>query len=88
MTSASDNRLTVVRKSKHYPVLWKTFISAIRFLAVATIVAIAGLLIDREASPVPVVMYIVTLVSVIAVFRLMRCVWVLEQIVTLVSRPE
>ncbi len=86
MTSASDNRLSLVRRSQHYLTLWKAFTSAIRVLAVATIVAISALLLDRDKSPIHIITDLVAFSAFFAALRLMRCVWILERIVGLISK--
>jgi hypothetical protein len=40
---ATHERLAIVRASEHYPTLWKVFMSSIRVLGIATVVAFLGL---------------------------------------------
>jgi hypothetical protein len=84
--SASE-RLAVVRDSRHYPTLWRVFLSAIKALGVATIAALIGLVFDRDSAPCRWVLYGCVLTAILAFLRLARCIWVLENIVSLVAAP-
>lgn len=81
----TNDRLTIVRESKHYALLWEVFTAAIRILSVATIAALVGLVVDRDSSPVYIVLYINVFTTTLSSFRLARCVWVLENIIKLVT---
>lgn len=83
--SASE-RLDIVRNSKHYPDLWKIFISAIRATALATMAALLGLVFDRDSSPSHWILYLNIFAFVLVLFRLGRSIWVLEQIINLLTR--
>lgn len=82
--SASD-RLAVVRGSAHYPTLWKTFSATIRVLAFATIIALTCLIWDRDGTPTPELVILMVFAVLLAVFRIGRTIWVLEQIIALVT---
>ena len=84
--SASEH-LAIVRESKHYPTLWRVFAASIRALALATIATLAALIIDRDTATSHPAMYIVLFASILAIFRLARCVWILENVTMLVARP-
>lgn len=85
---ATHERLAVVRDSPHYTTLWRVFTSAIRVLGVSTVFLLVGLLVDRDTSPTRIVMYVCVLVFLLAIFRLARCVWVLEKVIGLVTAPS
>lgn len=78
-------RLAVVRGSPHYSELWETLFSAIRWLGLATILALIGLIFDREASPFFLGFYAVVFATILVSFRLARCVWVLERAIKIVT---
>lgn len=80
---STTERLAVVRESKHYPTLWKVFTATIRTLGFATVVALLGLILDRDSSPMKSVLYLTVFSTMLATFRLGRCVWVLENVITL-----
>src|SRR5262249_21705727 len=85
---ATHERLSVVRASEHYPTLWKVFMSAIRVLGIATVVAFVGLLGDRDKSPTYWLFYLMLLLTVLAILRIARCVWVLERVIEVVTRKS
>lgn len=85
--SASE-KLSVVRDSTHYPTLWQVYISAIRALAFATIACIVALVLDRDKQIVHWIMYFAVFGCILATARVARCVWVLENIIALVSQPS
>ncbi len=83
--SASE-RLAVVRESRHYETLWKVFMSTIKVLGLATLAALGGLLFDRDNAPSRLVLYVCGFMIIIATLRLARCVWVLENVIELVTK--
>lgn len=84
---ASDERMKRIRQSKHYATLWKIFISSTRWLALVTVVTITALVFDRDAHPRPWFLYVTVATTCIAIARVARVVWVIEQLVwMLVSR--
>lgn len=82
---STTSRLTVVRESEHYPTMWKVFTTTIRTLGFATVVALFGLILDRDNHPIDAMLYLTVFASVLAALRLARCVWVLENVITLVA---
>lgn len=82
---SGSERLTNVRDSEHWSTLWDTFVAAIRCLGLATAASLIGLIFDRDSTPLPWVFYFVLFSSFLAVARLARCVWILEQVVAIVS---
>lgn len=85
---STTERLAVVRESKHYPTLWKVFTATIRTLGLATVVALLGLILDRDSSPAKWVLHMTVFATILATLRLSRCVWVLENVISLVTGPS
>ena len=84
---ASTDRMEIVRKSKPYATLWRVFVAAMRALAFVTVVALAGLIFDRDAAPAPVILCLCVGTLTLAMLRLARCLWVFEQVIHLVALP-
>jgi hypothetical protein len=84
---SGSERLGVVRESKQYPVLWKTFSATIRALALGTIVGLLCLLVDRDSAPVRWLMVPLIFSVLLSVFRVARTIWVLEHIISLLTKP-
>jgi hypothetical protein len=83
---ASHDRLVIIRQSRHYPTLWRVFFAAIRALGLATLLALAGLIFDRDNTPRDWVLYLTIFASLLAILRVARCAWVLENVIDLVTR--
>ena len=84
----SSPRLRLVRESQHHQTLYSVFFSAIRYLAVVTVLALVGLLIDRDNAPKVWATYVVLGATLVATARMYRCVWVLEKVIRIVVRNE
>jgi len=85
---AQDDRFEVLRASAHYPTLWRTFISTIKFLGLATLAALVALLVDHDNDPVWPAMVACGGTTLIAGLRLGRSVWILEHVIRIVTRPS
>jgi len=83
---ANTEHLAVLRQSAHYPTIWRTFISTIRALAVLTGVAVAAIVLDRDETPRQWVLYLVAWGCLYGLLRMLRCVWIFEAIIQIVTR--
>lgn len=83
---STSNKLGVIRKSKRYNDLWEVFKSAIRVLGVATVLSLFGLFFDKSGVPNSFILYANVLLAILSFFRVARCVWVLENIILIVTR--
>lgn len=89
LTFSTSERLSVLKQSKYYPQIWKVFTSAIRWLGASTVAWLIALFLDKESSPEPHCLLACIPVAVLAIFRLIRCGWVLERMVeTLTAQPH
>lgn len=80
-----SERLGVLRRSAKYPVLWQTLLSTTRWLALATIGAIAALVVDRDGAQNLGALDLCLLFSVVAALRLARSIWILQNVVAIVT---
>ena len=78
--------LKLLRDSNHYATLWSTYKSGIRAMALATVVSVAALVLDRDDSPSRVSLYLVVASTFFAIARLTRCLWILEKVIDIVTR--
>jgi hypothetical protein len=85
---AASEKLEIVKKSKHYMDLWDIFKSAIKALGFATIFALLGLVFDKDITPVDYFLYINFFTAILSVFRIARCIWVLENIIVIVTKQK
>ena len=82
---SGSGRMQVVRQSRHYPMLWKVFFSATRALGLATLVALVALIFDRDSNPISWLMFALFFCSMLVFFRVARAIWVLENVIKVVS---
>jgi len=81
-------QLSVIRNSPHYKELYEIFFQATGCLSCATLAALLALVFDREALPVPLFLYLTLAFLLLSTVRVARCIWVLQQVVTIVvSKP-
>jgi hypothetical protein len=78
-------QLRLVRESAHYRDLWDTLLAAMRALGLACMVSVVGLLVTHPGLVQRIVFFGWTLLSLLSVARVARCVWVLGRIVTILS---
>jgi flagellar motor component MotA len=74
VTSAPAERMAVLRESPHYPKLWATFRSALRYLGFATLAALVGLVVSGEVAS-RIIFYVAAGLSGLAALRTARCIW-------------
>jgi len=79
-------RLNLVRESRHSDSLRVIFVAAIRTLGIGTIIALIGLLFDRDSAPMVMITYLLLFVFLLTWFRVGRVVWVLEKTLKVVIR--
>ena len=85
--SGSD-KLEVVRNSEHYSTLWCVFRWSIRTLAIATVTVLLALIFDCDQSPCLLWLYIGLFSTLLAIAQLARTIWILEQVVKVVSAEK
>lgn len=85
---AGHENLALLRKSKHYPMLWQTYTSAMYALGCATILAVVGFFWDREDSPQWAYAYVVLGASLLSAIRVGWTVLFLGKVIKIVARTE
>lgn len=90
LATANSNspRLRVVRQSKHYGTIWKVFGAAAKALAAATVLALAGLVIDHTGALGDPLHWAIVFTFLLSCLRVYRAVWVLGNIIALTGHPE
>lgn len=82
---SSSPRLAMVRQSEHYPTLWRVFSATIRGLGLATLLSLAGLVLDDEQGPNYLVRYCAFFGLVLSCLRICRAVWALQNVIAIVT---
>ncbi|MXX85341.1 MAG: hypothetical protein F4Y71_02675 [Acidobacteria bacterium] len=85
---SSYKRLAIVRKSKHYRTVWRTFFAAVHALGLLLLCAFLALVFDREERPVLVLEVAYAALCLLAGLRLYRSVWILRRLVDLIAKPN
>ncbi len=85
---SSSDRLSVVRGSAHYPVLWKTFFQAIQYLGCLTVTSLLCLIWDRDSAPVSWLVFPFFMFFGLSVVRLARVLWILERVIEIIIKPQ
>jgi hypothetical protein len=88
LSLSSVERLAPLRQTEHYETLLRVFTSAMWALGIATIVSLVALVVDRDENPVPPAQYATFGGLILAVVRIVRVVWILELLVSVLSRPS
>lgn len=85
----TDNEnLDVIRESDHYEDLWKVYKSAMRSLALATAAGLMGIIFENMEDIKYYLLYLNVLTVSLAIFRLGRSIWILENIISLITLPS
>lgn len=80
-----SERLRIVRESVQYQTLWRVFSSTNWALATATCLSFLCLIFDKDGKP-SLIFYAFVLFFLLAIFRLLRSLWVLENVIRLITQ--
>lgn len=72
LTMGESESIKMVKKSKHYPLIFKIYLNTSKYLALTTILGIVGLIIDRDGAPIIWFTVIVCWSLLISIFRLLN----------------
>lgn len=87
VTSAPAERMEALRESPHYPKLWATFRSALRYLGFATLAALVGLVVSGEVAS-RIIFYVAAGLSGLAALRTARCIWAVNWMIHIFTGPS
>ena len=88
LNAVSSPRLAVLRNSRHYPALWRTFFQTTWFLGALTLTAIVCMIWDRDSAPTTWLVVPLVLFGCLCVVRLARMIWILQRVIGLVAAPS
>ena len=88
LNAVSSPRLAVLRNSRHYPALWRTFFQTTWFLGALTLTAIVCMIWDRDSAPNTWLVVPLVLFAGLCVVRLVRMIWILQRVIGLVAKPS
>lgn len=88
LTMGETESIKRLKMSKHYPQIFKVYLSSGKFLALSTVLSIMALIVDTNGAPKLWCLTIVGWAVLISVFRLLRCIWVLENMIGLATKKN
>jgi hypothetical protein len=86
VTAAPDDRMALLRESAHYSELWDCFKSALRVLGAATVGSIVALAVTGTTAS-RILFFVVGGLTALAALRVARCIWALNSIVQIFTKP-
>src|SRR5262249_47237518 len=86
ITSAPAERMKILRESPHYPKIWETFRSALRYLGFATVAALIGLVVSGEIAS-RIIFFAVAGLSGLAALRTARCIGAMNWMIHIFTGP-
>lgn len=87
LTAVDTPRFRQVRGSSQYPKIFTVWFEAIYVLAITTIWSFVGLVADSNASPKPLITYIMVALVFLSSSRVYRTVWLLKKISLIAAQP-
>ena len=84
MAFTESGKLELLKKSKHYKTIYEVYFNTIKYLAFTTVISIVGLMIDSSWSIY--VLYAIIWSVIISSLRLWRCVWILENVIEIITK--
>ncbi|ADD02674.1 hypothetical protein TthWC1_1682 [Thermoanaerobacter thermohydrosulfuricus WC1] len=83
ITMSDNKKINVLKRSKYYIQVYKSFIYTSLYLALATVISLIGLVIDKDISPHLFYLYILFWSSIISFISIIRCIWILDRMIQL-----
>lgn len=83
LTAGTTPQIEKLKQSKHYKSIFTIFFSTSKYLGILFIASLLSLVFDKDSTPVIVLPLITLWALIIVIFRILRCLWVLEKIVGL-----
>jgi hypothetical protein len=87
LTMWPADTLQVLRDSGQGKTMWRTFTSCTRWLSAATALAVCALLFDTAGAPKYWLVYLGLWPMIVSVLRLVRTLWILEQVIDVIAAP-
>jgi len=81
---SESEKLRLLKRSKQYKTIFTIYFSTIKYLAITTIIAIIGLVVNDDFSVV--IFYLLLWSVTISALRIWRCLWVLQSIVEIIHK--
>jgi len=83
---SESEKLRLLKRSKQYKTIFTIYFSTIKYLAITTVVAIIGIVINDNLAIL--IFYLLLWLVVISSLRIWRCIWILESIVEIIHKSD
>jgi hypothetical protein len=80
---SESEKLRLLKESTQYKTIYDIYFSTIRYLAIATVTPIIGMIVNNGAI---YILYFLIWSIIISSLRIWRCIWVLENIVEIIQK--
>mgnify|MGYP000973331578 CR=1 FL=1 len=81
MVTGNSEGMKALKSSKHYEQIFRVFFSTSKYLGLLVVFSLVSLIVDRDAAPIFELNVVVLWGVIIVTFRILRCLWVLENII-------
>jgi hypothetical protein len=88
LTNSQSEKLAVLRKSKQWATLWRVFIGALWVFAIVALLALGGIIFDRDEQPLPSLTYLIFSFFLLGLMRLYRILWAFEKLIGVLVQTE
>jgi hypothetical protein len=85
---AQSSKLVILRGSRHWRKLWSIFTRGVWVSSSVAIMALIGLVFDRDARPEPSLTYAMIFALMLGVVRLFLIAWAFQKLVIIMVRPD
>jgi hypothetical protein len=82
--------VVLLRRSKHFPLLFETFLSTTRYMSLTMAVMVAAIVVDAESQVSLWFVFVVVWLTLVSSVRFARCLWILAKVLEIVTKvsPE
>lgn len=81
LVTGNSESMNALRSSKYYNQIFKVFLNTSKYLGLLVVLSLVSLIIDRDTAPLFELNMVVMWGVIIVTFRVLRCLWVLENII-------
>ncbi|AKX94467.1 hypothetical protein MTHERMOG20_11540 [Moorella thermoacetica] len=78
--------LELLKKSKYYKQIYDVYLSTSRCLGMLLFIALFAIILDHDNKPIPIMPYIILWGLMISTLRIARCLWVIKNIIGLITK--
>lgn len=81
LTMSESPAMIILRKSPYFRTIYDVFTNSAKFFALSTVISLFAMVWDKDDSLNITLMFLVIWCVIISIFRLSRCLWILDKII-------